>query len=185
MSFKDGPLAGVKIFDPRVFEDERGYFFESYHETRFKEAGIVNHFVQDNESKSAKGTVRALHYQVEPFAQAKLIRVIHGSVYDVMVDLREDSKTYGQHFGILVSAENKTQVLIPRGFAHGFVALEDDTVFAYKCDNFYSKEHEGGIIYNDPKINIDWQLPTEILKVSAKDAILPTFGNHKPFSSYS
>jgi len=184
MPFVETPIKDLKIFEPRQFSDDRGYFFESYNQELFKQAGIQRNFVQDNESKSAFGTIRALHYQIEPFAQAKLVRVVKGKVLDVAVDLRENSSTYGQHFSILLSEENKTQIFIPRGFAHGFVALEEDTIFVYKCDNFYSKDHEGGIIYNDSTLNIDWQVAKDQIRLSDKDLLLPQLGKHKGFSSY-
>jgi dTDP-4-dehydrorhamnose 3,5-epimerase len=184
MPFKETPIKGLKIFEPRIFSDDRGYFFESHNDNVFKEEGIPNSFVQDNESKSAYGTIRALHYQIGPFAQSKLVRVVKGKVLDVAVDLRENSTTYGQHFSVILSEENRKQLYIPKGFAHGFAALEENTIFLYKCDNFYSKEHEGGIFYNDPSLNIDWQLEHDQIKLSEKDLLLPEFGEHKSFSSF-
>ncbi|MDG1571483.1 dTDP-4-dehydrorhamnose 3,5-epimerase [Robiginitalea sp. M366] len=167
-------LSGCFLLEPAVFEDDRGYFMETYNQERFEKAsGIQINFVQDNQSYSKKGVVRALHYQTGDFAQAKLVRVLRGEVMDVAVDLRPDSDTFGQHISVLLSASNKKQLFIPRGFAHGFVALSDHVDFFYKCDNFYNKEAEGGIIYNDPSLNIDWKLPSEQLLVSEKDLLLP------------
>lgn len=171
-------LKGCFIVEPDVFEDDRGYFFESFNYKRF-EAGIGEKidFVQDNQSYSQKGVTRALHYQVGEHAQAKLVRVLHGTVLDVAVDLRKGSPTFGQHFSIELSAENKKQLFIPRGFAHGFVVLSETAEFFYKCDNYYNKDSEGGIIYNDPELNIDWILPEEELLLSDKDAKLPLLEN--------
>ena len=158
-----------------MFEDNRGYFFESFNESAFqKETGLSTHFVQDNQSKSNKGVLRGMHYQTGEYAQAKLVRVIQGSVQDVAIDLRKDSATYGQHFSIVLSAKNKKQLFIPRGFAHGFLVLEDDTIFAYKCDNFYNKDSEGGLYYKDETVGINWVLDTTDCILSEKDKILPT-----------
>lgn len=167
------PISGLFVLEPKVFEDSRGYFYESYNQQTFEKAGINNHFVQDNQSKSNKGVLRGLHYQLEPFAQAKLVRVISGSVYDVAVDIRKGSPTFGQWFGEILSAENKKQMFIPRGFAHGFLVLEDNTEFFYKCDNFYSKEHDRGIKFDDPAITINWNFPMEELILSEKDKNAP------------
>lgn len=175
MPFIKTEIEGLLVFEPRVFHDSRGYFFESYNQNTFKEAGICSHFVQDNRSLSQKGVLRGLHYQLNPMAQAKLVSVLQGSVYDVVVDIRKKSPTYGQTFGILLSAENKKQLYIPRGFAHGFVVLEDNTEFFYKCDNFYSKEHEAGIRFDDKKLQIDWQIDVSNATVSEKDEQLPDF----------
>lgn len=167
-------LKGCFILEPTIFEDKRGYFFESFNEEKFnllikKKVS----FVQDNESFSSKGVLRGLHYQAGQHAQAKLVRVIKGKVLDVAVDIRANSKTFGQHIAVELSEDNKNQLFIPRGFAHGFVVLSDTAIFSYKCDNFYNKASEGGIIFNDPKLNIDWQLPEKELLVSEKDVILP------------
>ncbi|MGB5554807.1 MAG: dTDP-4-dehydrorhamnose 3,5-epimerase [Flavobacteriaceae bacterium] len=173
-------LEGCVILEPAVFTDERGYFMESYNADRFNEAiGTEIHFVQDNQSYSSKGVVRALHYQIGKHAQAKLVRVLSGTVLDVAVDLREGSVTYGQHVAVELSAENKKQFFIPRGFAHGFVVLSATAEFFYKCDNYYNKASEGGIIYNDPSLKINWRLPEASLSVSEKDAILPTLEHAK------
>lgn len=168
----DTNIEGLCILKPTVFEDNRGYFFESYNANDFKEIGIENIFVQDNQSKSSKGVLRGLHYQLE-HPQAKLVRVIKGEVYDVAVDLRPDSPTYGQYHGVILSAENKLQFFIPRGFAHGFLVLSDEAEFTYKCDDFYHPNDEGGIIWNDPDINIEWPF-TEGLIQSEKDQNWPT-----------
>lgn len=181
MPIVDTPIEGLKIFEPRVFGDDRGYFFESYNAKSFKEGGIDTTFVQDNQSRSTFGVLRGLHYQIPPFAQAKLVRVIEGEVLDVAVDIRPDSKTYGEWFSIVLSAENKKQLFIPRGFAHGFLVLSETAEFFYKCDNFYSKESEGGILYNDPQLKIDWKLDLEKVLLSEKDTVLPTLGNHRAF----
>ena len=181
MSIIDTPIEGLKIFEPRVFGDDRGYFYESYNAETFKKAGITTTFVQDNQSRSVFGVLRGLHYQVPPFAQAKLVRVIEGKVLDVAVDIRPDSKTYGEWFSIVLSAENKKQLFIPRGFAHGFLVLSETAEFFYKCDNFYSKESEGCVLYNDPQLNIDWQIDIEKLLLSEKDKLATPFGEHRKF----
>ena len=161
------------ILEPSVFEDDRGYFFESFNAKKFKElVNITVNFVQDNQSKSTYGVLRGLHFQRGEYAQAKLVRVLSGEVLDVAVDLREGSPTYGQHESIVLSAENKKQLFVPRGFAHGFVVLSDVAEFFYKCDNFYNKESEGGIIYNDSTLNIDWKLPKTDFVISDKDKVL-------------
>jgi dTDP-4-dehydrorhamnose 3,5-epimerase len=161
------PIEGLIILRPRIFSDERGSFSETFNTESFRKTGIDCVFVQDNQSISHKNVVRGLHFQAPPFAQAKLVRVVRGSVIDVAVDIRRNSPTYGQHFSILLSEENATQLFIPEGFAHGFAALEDHTIFQYKCSNFYNKESEGCILWNDPEINIDWKAENPI--VSAKD----------------
>lgn len=174
MNIVQTPLEGCFVIEPMLFEDNRGYFFESFNEEKFKKGiGIDLNFVQDNEAFSNKGIVRGLHFQKGKFAQAKLVRVITGKVLDVAVDLRKNSKTYGQHFSIVLSGENKKQLFVPRGFAHGYSVLENNTVFAYKCDNYYNKESEGGIIYNDKTLNIDWNLLDTEIKLSDKDMQLP------------
>jgi dTDP-4-dehydrorhamnose 3,5-epimerase len=166
--------------EPKVIYDERGYFMESFNERTFQDGVGQNvHFVQDNQSFSTKGVLRGLHYQTGKYAQAKLVRVIDGEVLDIVVDIRPDSKTYGEKVSIVLSAENKKQLFIPRGFAHGFVVLSEKATFFYKCDNFYNKESEGGILYNDPEINIDWQFSEQELIVSEKDKVLPTLKNAK------
>ncbi|PWB21706.1 dTDP-4-dehydrorhamnose 3,5-epimerase [Flavobacterium sp. HTF] len=161
------------IVEPTVFGDERGYFFESYSKTKFLDLGIDIDFVQDNQSFSKKGTLRGLHYQNPPFAQTKLIRVLDGEIIDIAVDLRKKSPTYGKVFTILLSAENKKQLLVPQGFAHGFSVITETASIMYKCDQFYNKASEGGIKYDDPSLNIDWGMDLEKAIVSEKDQILP------------
>ena len=174
MTIEQTPLEGCIIIKPAVFGDERGYFFESFNQQRFnKLTGHDTVFVQDNQSYSTKGVLRGLHLQKSGSAQAKLVRVVKGEVLDVAVDLRTNSMTYGKHFGIKLSDSNHFQLLIPRGFAHGFVVLSDDAIFQYKCDNYYDKAAEGGIHYADPDLAIDWILPQEELIVSSKDLELP------------
>lgn len=179
MPFTDTHLSGVKIFEPRVFEDERGYFFEAFNQNTFSEAGIHHTFVQDNQARSVYGVLRGLHYQVPPFAQAKLVRVIEGEVLDVIVDLREDSPTYGQSLSIVLSAANKKQLFVPRGFAHGYLVLSETAEFFYKCDNFYSKTDEGGLLYNDPQLNIDWMIPEKDIIIAERDRNFPMLGQHR------
>ncbi|GAA3777035.1 dTDP-4-dehydrorhamnose 3,5-epimerase [Corallibacter vietnamensis] len=164
------------VVEPNVFADDRGYFFESYNEEKFNKAlGQNINFVQDNESFSSKGVLRGLHFQKGEFAQAKLVRVIKGEVLDVAVDLRPDSPSFGKYESVVLTGENKKQFFVPRGFAHGFVVLSDTAIFSYKCDNFYNKESEGGLIFNDKTLNIDWKLPESECLLSEKDKILPTF----------
>jgi dTDP-4-dehydrorhamnose 3,5-epimerase len=161
-------LEGLYLVEPKVFEDARGYFLESYNEQAFKQNGIDINFVQDNQSLSCKGTLRGLHFQKPPYAQAKLVRAITGSILDVVVDIRKNSSTYGKYFSIVLSGENKRMLYIPEGFAHGFLALEDNSLIQYKCSNLYNKESEGGLIWNDPDINIDWGIDYEPI-ISDKD----------------
>jgi len=182
MPFLETPIENLTIFEPKVFEDDRGYFYESYNWKTFQKGGIITNFVQDNQSYSKYGVLRGLHYQVAPFAQAKLVRVLEGEVLDVVVDLRESSQTYGQWHSVRLSAENRRQLFIPRGFAHGFLVLSEAATFFYKCDNYYSKAHEGGIAYNDPTLAIDWEISDEALLISEKDAQLPAFGEHRKFN---
>lgn len=163
------PLPDLYIIEPTVFADNRGFFFESYNAQRLAEAGINYTFVQDNHSKSSYGVLRGLHYQNNPYAQTKLVRVTQGKVLDVVVDIRRGSPTFLQHFSLEISAENKLQLLIPQGFAHGFVVLSETCEFLYKCDQYYNKESEGGIAYNDPALNIDWGIPYEDMILSEKD----------------
>ena len=168
-------IAGLKIIEPDVFYDERGYFVESYNAERYAVAGIKEVFVQDNESKSQKGVVRGLHWQTGEAAQAKLVRVVCGAVLDVAVDLRKDSPTYGRHFSIELTGDNKRQFLIPRGFAHGFIVLEDNTIFSYKCDNVYDKSAERGMRFDDPELGIEWPDIGVALVLSEKDKGYPLF----------
>ncbi|WP_419213226.1 dTDP-4-dehydrorhamnose 3,5-epimerase [Maribacter sp. X9] len=175
MIFIETKLKGCFVLEPNVFSDNRGYFFESYNEEKFaKGIGTKIDFVQDNQSFSSHGVIRAIHYQLGEHSQAKLVRVLSGKILDVAVDLRGDSPTFGQHFSIELSAENKKQLFIPRGFGHGFSVLSETAEFFYKCDNFYNKESEGGIVYNDTTLAIDWQLAPKSIKVSEKDLVLPT-----------
>lgn len=179
MPFIQTDFSGLQVFEPRIFEDARGYFYESFNQKTFEAAGITNQFVQDNQARSTYGVLRGLHYQLPPAAQAKLVRVIEGSVLDVVVDVREGSPTYGQSYSIELTAENHRQLFIPRGFAHGYVVLSEIAVFFYKCDNFYSKENEGGLVYNDPQLKIDWKIDLNQAILSDKDMILPALGEHK------
>lgn len=180
MNFIPTKLEGCFIIEPKIINDERGYFMESFNENTFqKGVGQSVHFVQDNQSFSKKGVLRGLHYQTGVHAQAKLVRVLSGEVLDVVVDIRPGSVTYGQYVSVVLSAENQQQFFIPRGFAHGFLVLSEKATFFYKCDNFYNKESEGGLIYNDPIINIDWQFPIDQLLISEKDVLLPTLDKAK------
>lgn len=176
MIFTKTKLEGCYVIEPKLFSDDRGYFFESFNQEKFSEGiGANVNFVQDNQSFSGYGVIRAIHYQLGPHAQAKLVRVLSGRVLDVAVDLRKDSSTYGQHVAIELSSDNRKQLFIPRGFGHGFSVLTDSAEFFYKCDNFYNKASEGGIIYNDLDLGIDWNIETDKIVVSDKDLILPTF----------
>ena len=171
-------LSGCIILEPNIFNDDRGYFFESFNNQLFNEAvGEEIKFVQDNQSFSKRGALRGLHFQKGKFSQAKLVRVIQGKILDIVVDIRQDSPTFGRHFSIELSEKNKKQLFIPRGLAHGFVVLSKEAQFFYKCDNYYNKESEGGIIYNDPKLLIDWKLDKKDLIISSKDLQLPTFSD--------
>lgn len=181
MNTVDTGIEGLIVIEPRVFDDDRGYFFESYQKEKYRQAGISVDFVQDNESKSSYGVLRGLHYQVEPKGMSKLLRVVSGKILDVVVDIRTESKTYGQHYSVELSEENKRQLFVPKGFAHGFVVLSDTTVVNYKCDEYYSKEHETGILWNDPKLNIDWKIDVSHAILSEKDKLQPTFDNHIPY----
>jgi len=176
MGITETKLKDCFILEPQVFQDSRGYFFESFNQNNFFEAtGQHVNFIQDNETFSTKGVLRGLHFQTGKFAQAKLVRVIKGRVLDIAVDVRPDSSTFGEFQALELSEDNKKQFFLPRGFAHGFVVLSDTAIFAYKCDNYYNKESEAGIIYNDPSLNIDWKLPEKELLLSDKDKLLPTF----------
>lgn len=170
-------IEDLVILSPSVFEDERGYFFEGYNKSKLADLGIAIDFVQDNQSFSKKGTLRGLHYQNPPFAQTKLVRVLQGEIVDVAVDLRKDSPTFGKHFSIVLSSENKNQLLVPQGFAHGFSVLSETAVVFYKCDQYYNKESEGGIRYDDSTLDIDWGMDLKNAIVSEKDLILPDFAN--------
>lgn len=177
MKFMETEIKGVFVITPDVFKDNRGYFFESYNYKQFKNAGIDTKFVQDNQSFSEYGTIRGLHFQNGKHAQAKLVRVIQGSVLDVAVDLRPYSETFGKHVAVLLNDENNNMLFVPRGFAHGFSVQSKTAVFAYKCDNSYNKESEGGILYNDPDLNINWGIPPYKIITSNKDVLLPKLKN--------
>ncbi len=174
-------IEGVFVIEPRVFEDPRGYFFESYSATKLQESGINTVFVQDNQSKSSYGVIRGLHYQLPPHAQTKLVRAVEGTILDVAVDLRKKSPTFGKWVGVELSAENKKQLYIPHGFAHGFSVLSKTAIVQYKCDEYYHPEAEGGVVYNDPTLNIDWKIPADQAVVSEKDTVMPVLenGNYK------
>lgn len=179
MEIQDTFIEGLKIIKPKVFFDKRGYFYESYNESAFRKAGLMMRFVQDNESKSNKGVLRGLHFQLPPYSQGKLIRVIKGRVIDVVVDLRKNSANYGKHYSIELSEENKLMFYIPEGFAHGFLTLEDNTIFNYKCTNVYHPESEAGIMWNDKDLEIDWNIENPIISdkdtknISFKDFVSP------------
>ena len=178
MKVTETKLKGCFIVKPTIIEDERGYFFESYNKEKFTK--LIDQeidFVQDNQSHSTKGVLRGLHYQVGEFAQAKLVRVLQGIVLDIAVDIRKNSPTFGQHISVELSSDNQKQLFIPRGFAHGFIVLSNTATFFYKCDNFYYKASEEGIIYNDTTLNIDWKFPKDKLIISSRDTVLPTFEN--------
>src|ERR1700761_2992447 len=177
MPFLTTDIPGLLIFEPVVYTDNRGHFFESYNEQTFRQEGIDNRFVQDNQSFSTYGVIRGLHYQLDPHAQTKLVRVLQGRILDVAVDIRQSSKTFGKSFAVELSSGNKRQLLIPRGFAHGFSVLSDTAEVSYKCDGLYNKESEGGIRYDDPRLDIDWQIPAAKAIVSAKDLALPLFAD--------
>lgn len=177
MNIEETFIKDLVILTPDVFEDERGYFFEAYNKNKLSDLGVNIDFVQDNQSFSQKGTLRGLHYQNPPFAQTKLVRVLQGEIMDVAVDLRKDSPTFGKHFGILLTADNKKQLLVPQGFAHGFSVISETAVVMYKCDQFYNKQSEGGIRFDDPGLNINWGMDLELAIVSEKDLVLPDFVN--------
>ncbi|HET7116804.1 MAG TPA: dTDP-4-dehydrorhamnose 3,5-epimerase [Hanamia sp.] len=168
---------GLLIFEPKVFEDNRGYFFESYNQKLFSGEGVETNFIQDNQASSSFGVIRGLHFQKDPFAQTKLIRVLSGKIIDAVVDIRKNSPTYGKAYTIMLSGENKKQLLVPKGFAHGYSVISDKAEVFYKCDEFYHKESEGGIAWNDPSLNIDWQIPVDQIIVSDKDKLHPLLEN--------
>ena len=175
MTLETTTIQDLVIINPAVFNDERGYFFEAYNKEKFCALGITIDFVQDNQSFSKKGTLRGLHYQNPPHAQTKLVRVLQGEIIDVAVDLRKDSATYGQSFSIKLTAENKKQLLVPQGFAHGFSVISETAVVLYKCDQYYNKASEGGIRFDDAQLNIDWGMDLKEAIVSEKDLVLPDF----------
>ena len=181
MNIIETALPGVLILEPKVFGDARGYFFESWNQAAFEAAGITNKWVQDNESKSCYGVLRGLHYQAAPYTQAKIVRAIVGAVLDVAVDIRKGSPTFGKYVAVELSAENKRQLYIPRGFAHGFAVLSDEAVFAYKCDNIYMPSAERGIRFDDPVLAIDWRVKPDKWNLSPKDGKHPFFGEITPW----
>ncbi|MFV0376035.1 MAG: dTDP-4-dehydrorhamnose 3,5-epimerase [Mangrovibacterium sp.] len=172
----------VLIFEPKIFGDARGYFFESFRQDVFEKAVGKIHFVQDNQSRSSYGVLRGLHFQRFPFTQSKLVRCIEGEVLDVAVDIRMGSPTYGQHASVRLSSENQRQLWVPQGFAHGFVVLSDTAIFSYKCDNYYAPEYDGGLLWNDPLIGIDWLLPKADIQLSEKDKVQPLMAEVNYFS---
>lgn len=173
MPFQTTDISGLLVFDPIVHEDTRGYFYEAYNERLFREQGIDLRFVQDNQSKSSYGVIRGLHYQLKPHAQFKLVRALQGRILDVAVDIRKGSPTFGQHFSLELSEDNRKQLLIPPGFAHGFSVLSETAIVFYKCDDWYNRDSESGILYNDPALGIDWKVPREKELVSEKDLRQP------------
>ncbi|MBS7566136.1 dTDP-4-dehydrorhamnose 3,5-epimerase [Mucilaginibacter sp. Bleaf8] len=182
MNITQTAIEGLLIIEPRIFPDDRGYFYESYNKIKFKEAGIDAEFVQDNQSFSHKGALRGLHGQAPPFAQGKLVRVLQGRVLDIALDIRKSSPTYGQHVTVELTGDNHKQLWIPPGFLHGFVTLEDNTLFTYKVTNFYDKASEIGVIWNDPAIAIGWGVDERDIVLSAKDQVLPAFADfNSPF----
>ncbi len=180
MNITETNIDGLVIIEPKVFGDARGYFMETFQKNTFNSNVTETEFIQDNESKSSKGVLRGLHFQLPPYQQAKLVRVIEGEVLDVAVDLRKDSKTYGKHYSILLSGENKKQFFVPRGFAHGFVVLSETAIFSYKVDNLYAPTHDSGILWNDETLNIDWNIDNALIQLSEKDKNLSSF---KDFNS--
>jgi len=175
MPFIQTPISDLLVFEPKIHEDSRGYFFESFNLQTFRAEGIDINFVQDNQSSSKYGVIRGLHYQLNPSAQVKLIRVLSGRILDVVVDIRKGSPTFGKSFSVELTAENKKQLFVPAGLAHGFSVLSEEAEVLYKCDSFYNKDSEAGILYNDPSLNIDWKIPAEKEIVSEKDKGLPLF----------
>jgi dTDP-4-dehydrorhamnose 3,5-epimerase len=179
MPFVKTEFPGLLIYEPRVLEDSRGYFYESYNENVFINEGLDIKFVQDNQAKSGYGVIRGLHFQLNPYAQTKLVRALSGTILDAVVDIRKDSPTYGRTFSIELSAENKKQLLVPKGFAHGYAVLSETAEVFYKCDHVWNKESEGGILFNDPELNIDWKIPAKDANISEKDMLYPHFANVK------
>lgn len=185
MEVKKTDIEGVVVLEPRLFEDERGYFFEAFSEREFAEKVRECHFVQENEAYSTYGVVRGLHFQRPPHAQSKLVRVVKGRVLDVVVDIRKGSPTFGKHIAVELSAENHRQLFIPRGFAHGYSVLSEDALLEYKCDNYYAPASEGAILWNDPALAIDWQLPTESVILSDKDLKNPALAECEALFDYN
>lgn len=185
MNFVKTSIPDVVIIEPKIHGDSRGYFIETFRQDKLEAfLGYKINFCQDNESKSSRGVLRGLHYQLPPAAQTKLVRVMQGKVLDIAVDIREGSPTFGKYVAVELSAENKKQILVPRGFAHGFIVLEDDTIFAYKVDNYYSPENDRGIAFNDKALNINWQIPYEEIKLSEKDKVQPLLNESKDLFKY-
>lgn len=178
-------IEGVVIIKPRIFEDSRGYFFESFNQNEFEQKVCKTIFIQDNESKSSYGVLRGLHFQKPPYAQSKLVRVLKGAVLDVAVDIRKGSPTFGQHIAVELTEENHWQLFIPRGFAHGFSVLSEEVIFQYKCDNFYSPQHEGALAWDDPDLSIDWHIPGDRVLLSDKDKVHPRLKDSDCFFDYS
>ena len=183
MNIEPTPFQGLVVITPKKFEDSRGYFFESFRADIFRDHGLPDHFVQENQSKSGYGVIRGLHYQVGSAAQGKLIRVIEGSIMDVVVDIRPALPTYGRVFSKELSAENSCQLWVPRGFAHGFAVLSDTAIIQYKCDAYYAPASEAGILWNDPALEIDWRIPFDRVVLSNKDQVHPLFVDHQPIGS--
>lgn len=181
MQIIETEIPDLLIIEPQVWKDDRGYFYETYQADRYNKSGIDCAFIQDNEAFSIRGALRGLHYQLPPFAQAKLVRVISGAVQDVAVDIRPASPTFGRHVSVILSAENKRQFFVPAGFAHGYLTLSETACFVYKCDQYYAREFEAGIRYDDPELDIDWQLPASDLTISPKDQQMPSLALHKKF----
>ena len=180
MKIDESPIKGSFVIQPKVFEDHRGYFVESFNQRLLDNVlGYSPQFVQDNQSKSKYGVLRGLHLQLGDFAQAKLVRAIQGEILDIIVDVRPDSKQFGEHFTLILSAENKNQLFVPRGFAHGFAVLSETATIHYKADNYYNNQAESGLLYNDPELNIDWQILLEDIVTSEKDLLLPTLSQFK------
>ena len=179
MEFQKLDLDGLTLITPRLFNDSRGYFFESYNRNAFTNAGIDTEFIQDNQSFSTYGTIRGMHLQLGEHAQAKLVRVVVGEVLDIVVDIRKESKTFGKSYSVILTADNQKQLFIPRGFAHGFAVLSQEAIFQYKVDNFYNKDSESGFKFDDSSLQLDWQLPFESFTVSDKDKMLPSFDEFK------
>lgn len=181
MSWMKTNFEGVWVFEPKIWHDQRGYFVETFNSSTLPEPlkGIT--FVQDNEAKSTRGVLRGLHYQLQPHAQSKLVRCVTGEVLDIIVDVRPGSITYGQHLSVILNEINKKQLFVPHGFAHGYAVLSETAIFAYKCDNYYAPGTEGGLLFDDPALGINWILPRAEMVVSDKDKVLPILGDHKPF----
>ncbi len=181
MSWTKTNFEGVWIFEPKIWNDQRGYFIESFNADGLPEELKSIQFVQDNEAKSTRGVLRGLHYQLPPFAQSQLVRCVVGEVVDVIVDVRPNSATYGKHLSVILNEINKKQLFVPHGFAHGYAVLSDTAIFAYKCDQYYAPQQEGGLKYDDASLGINWILPLSEMVVSDKDQKLPNFGDHKLF----